>query len=397
MNNTTFRNRTESLRYIVYDKEIPILNIYGESGIGKTSLLKEGIKQIKEVQQSARPLIIDIDLKAFAGMENTTLKKEKILEILLAQSEDLISQVRTKNYEQAAGEVVAKLLMSSRPVYIFLDTTETIQEDTAFWAWLEEYLLGPMVIHGEYKIKQIFAGRMPAPFQRHEIRRAFRLHRLYPLEIEEARKIIEEILTSSKPDIAPSEQVHLMEFILGFSFGHPGLTIKLAEYLAPRLPLEISPDLKKQVCEEVIDRYIKDELLGGIDTEWSQILRLASILDWFDPYILRKYTDKLLPEIAANKTEAFYTQGVARMRRQKSVIWSEQKGDRLHGIIRDIIRRYMQVESEFQPPEENLYRKANQVALSIMTELKQQALEAGENDTQEYDDQIQDYKTQAKG
>jgi len=396
MDKCRFRNRESLLTLIVSDKETPILNLYGESGIGKSRLLEEAENQI--IKQYPKALVLKINLSGIALISTTDLKKEKILELLVDQLQGLISQFWAKKYDQAVGQLVADLLTGPSPVYLFFDTTETIQEETSFWAWLEEYLIGPLVVRGGSEVKQIFAGRMPAPFQRHEIRRSLKLIPLEPLPVEnEARQLIIEILSKQESQVSASELNEMVDFILSFSFGHPGLSIELADFLARQFPVQITKSLKKQVYEQVVNRYVRDTLLEGIDEEWAQILRFASILDWFDPYILRKFTEALLPQVAAKKTEAFYIQGIALMRRRKSIIWSDQQGDRLHGILREIIRRLIQVEGEFQPDEKNQYRAANLAAAAIIADLKQQAIEAGDTDIQSYDQEIQKYEQRAKG
>jgi hypothetical protein len=277
------------------------------------------------------------------------------------------------------------------------DTTERMQEETTFWSWLEEYLVGPLVVRGENRIKQIFAGRIPAPFQRHEVRRSLKLVRLEPLSTEDdAPKLIQDILKTS-PHVTAAELDQAVDFILGFSFGHPGLSIALAEHLAPQLPLQVTESLAITVCERVIDPYVQDTLLGGIDPEWAKILRVASVLEWFDPYILQQFIAQILPEVAANKPEAYFIHGIASMRKRKAVIWSEQLGDRLHGTLREIIRRLLEVQGLATQDGKNVYQNANRIAANIIRDLKVQAQEAGEEDLQEYERLIQRYTQRAGG
>ena len=132
MDNYIFRNREALLLAIANDKETPILDIYGESGIGKTRLLDEAMKII--TQQTPRALILNVDLSTIATIDNVDLKKEKLLELLVTHLQGAIGQIWTKKYNQAVGQIVADLLVGPRPVYIVFDTTEKIQEDSVFWA-----------------------------------------------------------------------------------------------------------------------------------------------------------------------------------------------------------------------------------------------------------------------
>jgi hypothetical protein len=395
-----FRNREIPLDWILQRKDIPLVNVYGEAGIGKTRLLEQAESMIFEM--SPKPLTLKLDFKDLKDVDGTENRKDKFLRSLVSQWEGGFGQVLAYKNDAAIAQITASLLNSpllgSPSVYLIFDTTETLQEYSEFWAWLEECFIGQLIVYGENKIKFIFGGRMPAPFQRHEVRRVLKLVRLDPLSVEiEAKQLIGEILEKENSNIIQEEKKKTENFILGFSFGHPGLSVELAEYLGRKTPLQISEELEKEVCEKVVSKYIKDILLSGIERDWVKILELASILDYFDPYILKNYTEKMLPDIAKDKNEAFYNQGIASMRRKKNVIWSEQQGDRLHGVIREIIRRDIQVESKYLPDKKNLYQKANEAAAGIVGGLRQLAEAAGDSELAYYDDQIRIYQTRAEG
>lgn len=340
----------------------PLLNVFGETGIGKSRLLKEAVLHL---QKEAQPLLIlEVKFEALVDAED---RQTALLEALIGQARGYISGFRD-NREQLANTIVAEFSKVSEhtPIYLFFDTTEALQEDQAFWDWLHEHLAEPLVVAG--KVKQIYAGRIPVRWLRFELRRVVKLLSLGPIAPHDAsRALIQEVLLQKNRALEDSDTLpKLIDLVSEFSFGHPRLSEKLAEYIAQHWPSAYSAEeYRKVLCKEVIKPFIDHSLFGDLDPLWCKILWLASVLDWFDPAILKQYLEQLMPEVK-DKPDYYFIREVAQLRTHHTVVWREQRGDRLHGLIQDIVRQCLKTMNPEQ--YQVACRAAANVFASIATE-----------------------------
>ena len=94
-----------------------------------------------------------------------------------------------------------------------------------------------------------------------------------------------------------------------------------------------------------------------------------------------------MPELR-EKPDYFFIREVARLRTHNTVVWREQRGDRLHGLIQDIVRQCLKT----MDPEQ--YRRACQAAAETFAAI---AVEFSEEESyaQQFRDEAEMYRQRA--
>jgi hypothetical protein len=381
---STFQDREEAVGQICANADQGILlNVYGEAGIGKSRLLSEAVQQLRT--KSPPFLVFLVDLRVVA---NTTpeARPEVALRCLIEEAQNRLSG-DWQDPEQVAGQVVAQLsaFIARMPVCLMFDTTEGLQEDMEFWRWMEAHLVGPLAVEG--RVRQVFAGRVPVPWRRVEVRRTVRLLPLGPLSPQDAaRNLAQEVLEQHNPrlkDDGTLEQA--VDLVLEFSFGHPLLSEELAAYVALHWPVLSLYEFRREICEQTVKPFIEQFLFENITSPWDEILWWASVLDWFDATVLQRYLKSVDPLLIKGQPDYFFIQGITRLRIRHTVVWREERGDRLHGVVADIVRHCLQV----LDPER--YRKACLAAAETLDALANE-LPAEYSETQQYRQEAEVYR-----
>jgi hypothetical protein len=383
----TFRNRDDEIKQILETEPGALLNIYGEAGIGKSRLLEELMQRI--LAKSSAALVFRVDLGPLA--EKETDRPERVLREITSQAKDWLKG-RWLSPEQVAGQIVAQLTERARqvPVVLMFDTTEVLQEDMDFWSWIEEHLASPLIIRGQTRL--IFAGRVPAPWRRLEVRRALKLLPLDPLPVRDAsRDLIQEVLHQENADLKSEEAIkQALDLILELSFGHPLLSEELATYVASRCPISPSiTEFRLELCQQVVKPFVEEYFFKGIELVWKELLWWISVLDWFDVTILQRYLGYVTPDLIEGKPDYFFIQGITRLRIRNTVVWREERGDRLHGVIGDIVRHC------FKTMDWKEYRRACQAAAEMFEGLAGEFIE-GSPEAEQYRQEAEGYHLRAK-
>ena len=334
---STFQDRVESIQVICdFTSDNVLLNIFGEAGIGKSRLLEEARLKLRGENPSALVIILDIESLA----QTTTDRPAIFLQQMIDQAEGKLNR-RYQSDDQLADSIVSQLneLAAYTQIYLMFDTTEALQDDIEFWDWVHLYITEPLVI--ERKVMQVYAGRIPIPWRRFELRRAVKLLPLGPITpVEASHALVEQALLEVNLALKGTETLpQAIDTVLEFSFGHPRLSEKLATYVANHWPpTQPIAQFKKMLCKQEVKTFINKTLFEDMEAQWIDILWWVSVLDWFDPTILQQYIERVMPEMQG-KPDYYFIREVARLRTHNTVVWREQRGDRLHGLIQNIVRQ----------------------------------------------------------
>ena len=392
--NPPFQNRNSEIKQLLGEPgERALWYIYGEAGIGKSALLAELSVRIRS---GAPPcgtdsLVVLVDM-AMLGEVDDAARPALLLESVHKQLEDTDGNSQ-RNDDRSAAALAAHIIERSyrMPVYLLFDATEAVQQDPAFWAWFEEALVSPLAVEGT--LHQIFAGRIPVPWDRYEIRRTAKPLRIEPLKQDSiVRRLIKDTILGRNPGLKESPWLpDVIDVINDLAAGHPQLLIQLSRDVLDQWPgdeHQAQLELRHTLCVATVKPFVKNNLFEGIDDTWQAILWWASVLKWFDLTILPAYLQLVMP--ALREDDYFFLQGINRLRQQHTVVWREKMGDQLHGVIADIVARCMQT------LEPDNFRKAN-AAAGQMLEVISADLTPGSAEAKQFEAAIIGHRQLAKG
>ncbi len=321
-----------------------LLTIHGETGVGKTRLLEECQRRWQEPGGACR--VILVDLREACGGKSQ--KAEALLRAIIGQAPELFSGVWTSP-EQAAGLVVSQLAARAQQcpeeqacVILIFDTAEELQNERDVWDWLEQNLVRPLVL--ARNIKVIFSGRTPIKWLDFEVRRhAGPPFRLEPLKWEEpggpARELALALIEQGGEVFTGAAKQELVRVILDLSFGHPRLIEELVDFIHRRPDRLAMPDLYWQLSQEVVQKFIEEQIFKAIPGDWRYLLWWMSVLDYFDSILLKIYLNLAVPDAVRGQPEAYFLKGIRMLHERSLVIWKEGQGEQFQGVVGKIIRK----------------------------------------------------------
>ena len=355
------RGREHEIKLVCQeDLSSRIINIYGEAGIGKTKLLRESKKELEGRYQAS---VFYVDLESASKSSGNLASR--ILESLISQRKGNYDALFSQKLEEIASKLVAELnqLAENKRVVIMLDTTEVIQDDMDFWSWMENNLVSPLAVYE--KVLLIFAGRVPVPWRRYEVRRTVKTVKLAPLEYHKqttsdalpashsvvesgtpAHDLVHEAVANANPQLTAEQCEAIIQLTIDYTFGHPALSLAVGKYLAIYwLPEKGSQQAQVRMAEEVIKPFIDQVFFKTVDELWRKILWWISPLVDFGPIFLRYYLSQVLAAEVEGKTDSFFAAGLTNLRIKHAVIWKRVENEQFHGTIGRIVSRCFQVVS----------------------------------------------------
>ncbi len=386
-----FVNRKTEIDQIV-DGDFALLNVHGETGIGKSRLLAECRKKWAGMGSAYQVLLVDLEAVC-AGPGRAV---EKLLRAIISQAPELFVGV-WNSPEQVAGLVVSQLADRARScpkekscVILIFDTAEELQKKPEDWRWLEQNLVRPLVLAGS--IKLIFSGRTPIKWMDFAVRR----HAVAPLRLEPlgwapdgeapdggaAQELVHALIREKGHTLPAAEWQRLGGMILALSFGHPRLIEELVGAVAEDPRLLAMPDLDAQLSECVVKIFIEQHIFSEIPADWRGLLWWMSVLDSFDPIFLKIFLTLAVPEAVAGQPEAYFLKGIRLLHERSLVIWKEGQGEQFQGVVGKIIRKCFEITRRAD------YASANKAAADTYRALVKEYLVDEE-------DLIHDYQAQA--
>ncbi len=332
-------------------------------------------------------MVIKVDLKPWADTPPGWQKA--ILRELIGQGR-LSASDPGQSAEEVAGGVVAQLNELAQRVTIVLifDSTDALHQKKSFWTWLENHLVIPLVV--DRGVRQIFSGRLPAPFYEFNVRTARTLHALSPLFPPECvQRLMIEQLQQASLSVGTSELEDGVRSAAAMAFGHPLLAEKLANHLGRAWPPQFDDAWSRETCEQVLKPFIDDFLLADIDQPWKDIVWSISVLDSFDMSVLQRYLERFSSDLLRGRREDFVIQGLQALRLQYTLLWQAENGYRLCGVIQDIIRHCLHV------LDADRYRDACESAAATFEELASLFLD-GDEEGRRYQTEADDYRRRTK-
>lgn len=361
-----FIDREEEVQQIVHGRFV-LLNVYGETGIGKTTLLRECRKKWESLGSSYKVFLVD--LKDWPGKNRPI---DELLRAVIAQAPETFTGVWT-SAEQAAGLVVSQLSVRAQQcpteqpcVILIFDTTEVLQNESEVWEWLEKNLVRPLVL--AQNIKMIFSGRTPVRWLDFEVRR----HAEPPLRLEPlwsgqaggpARELALELIGQKGGVFTEAQRQALVKVILDLSFGHPYLIERLAESVCEHPDWAESPGLASRLSAEVVAGFIEEQVFAEIPAEWRVLLWWMSVLDCFDTFLLQTFLNRAVPGLVKGRQEAYFLQGIRLLHDRSILIWEESQGEQFQGVVGKIIRKC------FSITRRDDYIRANKAAAEAYRQL----------------------------
>lgn len=379
-----FQNRSSELTKLL-DPAASLITVYGEAGIGKTRLLKEAVREMKV--RSPTALVLWVDASQLG--ERSPQAQTNLLRMLIDHAEGRLSGTWT-SVQDVVMKTVTQLNTAAQhePVVLIFDNTEKLQENGDFWHWMERHFVGPLLAGGD--VKMIFAGRIPPPWRRFEVRQSLTRLPLRPLDLEGASDaLVLDVLTTYNPALDVEAQQSAVKMVNALAFGHPRLSEEIAVYLAPRWPPEDAEAFRVEVCRNVVKPFIEEIFFADVEKPWKEWLWWMSVLDWFDTTILPAYLRRVTPKKVEGKPDYFFIQEIGRLRVEKRVLWREERGDCMHGVIGEIVEQCLKTLN----PER--YQRANTAAAETFEGIAAQ-FDDDPGIKSQYEDQARIYRGRAE-
>jgi AAA+ ATPase superfamily predicted ATPase len=319
-----------------------LINFYGVIGIGKTFLLQELEKRIRD--ESLPCAFIDFAEKVY---DFSPQSKVMILEEIADSfsSSAILAQTVSHFWQrQRAGEPVEEQIQAvlqtvldyvsglvrdhNAPAVLLLDTLERANKELL--DWLEDAVLSRLIRTD--RVLVIVASRAPHRWKRFEVRRRAYQQRLDPFDEETTKKQL------------PQEYTALASNVVDLTHGHPFGNVQVLESVR-QIERDVGrpfrsadfEEYQKRLVQELVDELIEPVVMKDISREIRRAYRVVALARQFDVNVLRRLLTRFVEEPFADKSAAYFLSVVGSMVKTTLVEWSSGR----RGYVLDKTIRWM--------------------------------------------------------
>lgn len=280
-----------------------VVNLHGPPGIGKSALLQELRKRLRE-----RAAVLLIDLRSQLPPDRLLHEKRRFLiesirglmavepspqlADLMARLTDTDGELRGELIEEGLAALLTELrrLSERRIVVLLIDSCEHASE--ALFAWLERFVLLPLVHDSgdrPTRVICVLASQILLRWRQHNVRRRVRAQPIGPLSLDATRE--------------QAGGAKLGDMLYQITFGHALSNRVALEYLQARRSASLDelewvaqhqPELIGEVAHRLREHAVQSMLVSGVSLpdQWEtwelwQILEAIAILREFDVNSMR--------------------------------------------------------------------------------------------------------------
>lgn len=240
----------------------PIVDFYGISGIGKTSILRQAVQKCNEMQ------IPYIDINASSGMKDT-----------LEQSIEL-----------------SKNLLEQGPLVMLLDAVDVANKGQL--AQLEK-MLAQLVLHNNLFV--VLASRSSVSFEQDSVARKLKIVPLEPLDRASSNLYLSSIGSTLKPEIR--------ELIFEWTRGYP-LAMNVLVHIITEQGIDPTNEPEQRLLVELmVEQVINQGILANVKQDELEqiktILNLLAVPRRFNLVIMQRIIERFAPALKLANSLAY--------------------------------------------------------------------------------------------
>jgi len=312
-----------------------LINFHGVIGIGKTMLLLELEKRIRD--KGLPCALVDFAAKVY---EFSPLGKAVLLEDIARGFADgappwqplqqgIPAEEQVQAMQQLFPQYVTDLTREhDAPAVLLLDTLE--KADPQLLDWLEDQVISPLIRTD--RVLVIVASRSPHRWKRFEVRRRAYQDPLEPFDEETTQEQL------------PQEYDALAADVLRLTHGHPLSNVQVIEGVR-KIEQDVGHPLtstdfeehQKRLIQELVDDLIEPQVMEDVSTDIRRAYRVMSLARQFDVNVLRRLLTRFVEEPFAGKSAAYFLSVVGNMVKTTLVEWSSAR----RGYVLDRTIRWM--------------------------------------------------------
>lgn len=349
---------------------------YGGPGIGKSTLLGLLMNECQDAhvpysfidfnterasayKEDVIRLVEDF-LENFGGVETDTVDATIAIYRQVPIEESERRQLRRRDVARAFVRLIRDLVKRD-PVVLFFDETERVDQDVV--AWLEEWMINPLVQNGRCLI--VWAGRRPQRWRRFEVRRRVRIQKLGVFDEKSTEKLFKENSDYPLTGLAPK--------VRGLTLGHPKADTIVLRYLDVMAQAGQSPEkeqfdrIEADLLSDLVQKFVDNFAFKGLPENVVTACRVMSLVRQFDVIMLREVLKETVTSFSEFRRDEFGDL-LSQLRGTQLVLWDDRrKGYAIDSTLRHILSEHIRRHSP------DIYARVNRVAIRVYRDWIQRA------------------------